>query len=305
MTVLALHTKASGAARGARAIRVARLRAVALAAVVALAAATGACGGDDRPDEAVGPATGAAPTSTTATTTAPATTPPTTATTPPPPSAPPTTAGTAPPAPPPTAPPATAPPPDAPPATTGALARGDTGPLVLDLQRRLAALGYWAGPEDGTFGDGTHHAVVALQKAAGLGRDGVVGPATRRALDQGVRPAATSRAGRVVEVDLARQLLLIVQDGRVDTVFDTSTGSVAGTTPAGQWSVTRQIDGFRQSRLGLLYRPKYFYEGVAVHGYTSVPPYPASHGCVRVTYAAMDRIWALGLMPVGTPVVVR
>ncbi len=300
MTVLAQHTKAPGTARGARATRIARLRALALAAVVALAAAAGACGGDDQPDQTVGRATGASSSSTTAPGTTAATTdttatPPTTATTRPPTSAPPTTATTPPPAPPTTTPPA----------ATGTLSRGDAGPGVLDLQRRLAALGYWADAEDGTFGDGTHHAVVALQKAAGLGRDGVVGPATRRALDQGVRPAATSGSGRVVEIDLARQLLLIVQDGRVDTVFDTSSGSVAGTTPVGRWSVTREIDGFRQSRLGLLYRPKYFYEGVAVHGYTSVPPYPASHGCVRVTYAAMDRIWALGLMPVGSPVVVR
>jgi peptidoglycan hydrolase-like protein with peptidoglycan-binding domain len=291
MTVLTLHTTASRARGRHR-------RAVALAVVVALAAATGACGGGDEPDEAVVPATGAPSGSTAPATTRPATAPDTTA---------PATTATTPPrtAPPSTAPPATAPPTTVPPATPGTLASGDSGPAVLDLQRRLASLGYWPGAEDGTFGQGTHHAVVALQKAAGLGRDGIVGPATRRALDQGIRPAATSGSGHVIEIDLARQLLLVVQDGRVDTTFDTSTGSVAGTTPVGQWTVTREIDGFRQSRLGLLYRPKYFYEGVAVHGYTSVPPYPASHGCVRVTYAAMDRIWALGLMPVGTTVVVR
>jgi lipoprotein-anchoring transpeptidase ErfK/SrfK len=52
----------------------------------------------------------------------------------------------------------------------------------------------------------------------------------------------------------------------------------------------------------LLYRPKYFHGGVAVHGYTSVPATPASHGCVRVTYAAMDHLWAADLLPIGTPV---
>jgi len=60
---------------------------------------------------------------------------------------------------------------------------------------------------------------------------------------------------------VVRQLLLVVDGGRVTTVYDTSTGSVAGTTPVGHWSVTREIDGFRQSDLGLLYRPKYFHEG--------------------------------------------
>lgn len=144
--------------------------------------------------------------------------------------------------------------------------------------------------------------MVALQKAAGIGRDGVVGPTTRQALDQGIRPTPQSSAGRVVEIDLDRQLLLAVRDGQVEAVLDTSTGTVPGSTPAGRWTVTREIDGLRRSPLGLLYRPKYFYEGVAVHGYTSVPPYPASHGCVRVTYPAMDHLWQAGLMPVGTPV---
>jgi len=54
-----------------------------------------------------------------------------------------------------------------------------------------------------------------------------------------------------------------------------------------------------------LYRPRYFTNaGHAIHGYTSVPPYPASHGCVRVTNAAMDYIWANNLAPIGSSVVV-
>lgn len=37
-----------------------------------------------------------------------------------------------------------------------------------------------------------------------------------------------------------------------------------------------------------------------VHGSTSVPAYPASHGCVRVTVPVMDRLW--GLLTIGTRV---
>jgi lipoprotein-anchoring transpeptidase ErfK/SrfK len=33
-----------------------------------------------------------------------------------------------------------------------------------------------------------------------------------------------------------------------------------------------------------------------------VPPYAASHGCVRVTLAAIDWIWAEDVAPIGTPV---
>jgi peptidoglycan hydrolase-like protein with peptidoglycan-binding domain len=181
---------------------------------------------------------------------------------------------------------------------------GASGPEVLALQQRLSALGYWVDSADGTFGSGTRHAVVALQKAAGLGRDGVVGPNTWGALDAGIRPRARTASGRAIEVDLTRQLLLVVDGGVVREIHDASTGRVAGTTPVGSWRVTRHIDGYRYAPLGVLYRPKYFYGGVAIHGYPSVPATAASHGCVRVTYPAMDHLWATGVAPIGGAVVV-
>ena len=203
---------------------------------------------------------------------------------------------------PPTVPPTTAPTSTVPPPAGGTLQRGSAGPDVLALEVRLSGLGFWLGSPDTQFGGATHHAVVAFQKWAGLPRDGVVGAATRAALATATRPAPRSSAGRVVEIDLARQLLFVADGGRLVWAFDTSTGRVPGTTPVGRWQITREIDGIRVSPLGRLYRPKYFHRGVAVHGYTSVPPLAASHGCVRVTYEAMDHIWAAGLAPVGTPV---
>ena len=196
-------------------------------------------------------------------------------------------------------PPATDPPPAADPES---LRRGSSGPAVLLLEQRLTDLGYWVANVDERFDTGTHHAVVALQKAAGLDRDGVVGPATRDAIDRGVRPSARTSDGHVIEVDLTRQLLLVVDDGTVSEIHDTSTGRSAGTTPVGTWTTTREIDGYRHAPLGTLYRPKYFYRGVAIHGYPSVPPSPASHGCVRVTYPAMDHLWETGAVPIGTTI---
>jgi hypothetical protein len=179
---------------------------------------------------------------------------------------------------------------------------GAHGAEVRNVEARLAALGYWPGAVDGVFDDDTFHATVALQKTAGIEADGIVGPVTSAALDRGVRPTARSRRGHVVEIDLLHQVLLVVDDGKVEAVFDTSTGRASLPTPQGTWTITRQIDGLRRSRLGLLYRPKYFHLGVAIHGFTSVPAYPASHSCVRVTYHAMDHIWGAGLAPLGTPV---
>lgn len=181
---------------------------------------------------------------------------------------------------------------------------GSSGPEVLALETRLGELGYWVDTIDGNFGSGTRHAVVALQKAASIGRDGVVGPITWGALDAGVRPSARTTVGQLIEVDLTHQLLLVVDNGVVREVHDTATGRIAGTTPVGTWTITREIDGYRHAPLGVLYRPKYFYRGVAIHGYPSVPSRPASHGCVRVTYAAMDHLWGGGMAPVGTQITV-
>ena len=182
------------------------------------------------------------------------------------------------------------------------LSVGATGRDVAALQARLTALGYWLEDRSGTYGESTMHAVVAFQKAMGLERDGVVGPATRGALPVATRLVARSTSGHVIEIDLRRQLILDVWNGRVAWVFDTSTGAVAGTTPIGQWHVFRQVDGYVHSELGILYRPEYFHGGVAIHGNPNVPPSPASHGCVRVINAAMDWLWAHNEIPIGTSV---
>ena len=36
----------------------------------------------------------------------------------------------------------------------------------------------------------------------------------------------------------------------------------------------------------------YFIRGYAIHGYASVPPYPASHGCLRVPVPDAASIFA-------------
>jgi lipoprotein-anchoring transpeptidase ErfK/SrfK len=192
---------------------------------------------------------------------------------------------------------------------------GSKGKAVLAAQKRLAGLGYWLGTPDGVYGPATAHAVTALQKVAGLSRDGVLGPKTAKALAAGTKPTARSERGDGIEVDLARQVLLVVHHGHVRTIFDASTGSgeyyTSGgrrkhaVTPRGTFKVFRGVNGWDPGPLGRLYRPRYFNGGVAVHGYPSVPPNPASHGCVRVTLGAMDYLWSNKLLPIGRTVIVR
>jgi len=194
------------------------------------------------------------------------------------------------------------------------LRTGSRGAAVLALQRRLTSLGYWLGATDGEFGDLTRQAVVAVQKVAGLARDGVCGPATWARVDAGVRPAAHTTTGRVVEIDKKTQTLVVVNDGVVLCVFNTSTGSGRkyrqggkdhiAVTPSGDFRVFRRVDGWDDGPLGKLYRPQYFNGGIAVHGYPVVPSTPASHGCCRVSLPAIDFLWGAGGLTVGTRVLV-
>ena len=78
-----------------------------------------------------------------------------------------------------------------------------------------------------------------------------------------------------------------------------------GRQPPGSFRAQREVDGVREAPLGTLYRPKYFNGGIAVHGSGSIPANPASHGCARVTNAAMDMFWSSGAMAIGTPVTVH
>jgi lipoprotein-anchoring transpeptidase ErfK/SrfK len=191
------------------------------------------------------------------------------------------------------------------------LRSGDKGPRVKALQQRLRKLKYWVGATDGVYGNLTQQAVYAFQKAQGLSRDGVVGPKTRARLNQPKPVGRKSKSGRVVEIDKKRQILILVRDGKVQWIFNTSTGTekpyrykgkrYMADTPKGKWRVFRQIKGWRDGELGHLFNPKYFHnDGIAIHGYTSVPPFPASHGCARITLEASRYLWKK--IPIGTRV---
>lgn len=193
---------------------------------------------------------------------------------------------------------------------------GDSGPEVTQLQHRLQELGYWLGGANGTYDHLTRQAVIAFQGVEGLARDGVVGPQVREALPRAQRPTPVSHHANGIEIDLQRQVLKVVENGQVRWTLHTSTGTgerytqpdgdrAVAATPTGEYVIERRIDGWRESDLGRLYRPAYFVGGIAIHGYHNVPPYPASHGCTRVTMEAIDFLWAQGYVDVGRPVVVH
>ena len=76
--------------------------------------------------------------------------------------------------------------------------RGDD---VAELQRRLNALGFDAGREDGILGDDTTSALTEFQRNAGITADGICGPETIAALDRLNRPPLEGLAeGEVASV---------------------------------------------------------------------------------------------------------
>jgi N-acetylmuramoyl-L-alanine amidase len=185
------------------------------------------------------------------------------------------------------------------------LRSGMSGADVLAAQKRLAALHYDVGSVNGVFGYDSVHATAAFQKVNGLAVNGTVDPATYARLASPRAPKLLHpQAGTVVEVDLTKQVLYYARDGVVTRILDISSGSgrlftVDGetqraVTPTGSFRIFHKIDGMRVSRLGSLWRPAYFASGgYAIHGNSSVPFYPASHGCVRITNSAMNRLFSM------------
>jgi peptidoglycan hydrolase-like protein with peptidoglycan-binding domain len=196
---------------------------------------------------------------------------------------------------------------------SGVLSIGSKGSPVLKLQERLLALGYRPGAVDGNFGASTASAVLAFQKREGLSRTSAVGPQLQIALSHptGAGPRRGLPTPRI-EVDIARQIAFVVLPNRPVITLNVSTGSGqpyrapngvrdVADTPVGTFSVLWKFAGNRVAPLGTLHSPLYFYRGWAIHGSNSVPAYPASHGCVRVSNA--DEDWLFPLVAVGTPVV--
>ncbi|MEA2973744.1 MAG: hypothetical protein QOG82_2202 [Actinomycetota bacterium] len=169
---------------------------------------------------------------------------------------------------------------------------------VRAVQERLAELGYDVGDPDGRFGGRTSYAIMAFQKIEGLDRTGDIDDGLQAALAAAGPPGPLAGGpGTRVEIDLNRQVLMLWQSGERTRILPISSGNgeeycVDGecdiaVTPPGSFHIGRKAEGLEIAPLGELWWPMYFNGGIAIHGSPSVPPYPASHGCIRIPmYAA-------------------
>jgi peptidoglycan hydrolase-like protein with peptidoglycan-binding domain len=191
---------------------------------------------------------------------------------------------------------------------------GSRGREVKVLQRALARTTYDPGPIDGNYGYGTQHAVYAFEKVHALPLDGkVVRKQLRRILKAKPPVAPKYSVPTFVDIDIGTQVLREVVNGRVVKTLPVSTGNGAyyqsqsgiaiAHTPRGTFQIYSKVVDWKVGYLGSMYYPSYFNGGYAIHGSISVPPYPASHGCVRIPMHSTVGFFERN--PVGTPIYVH
>ena len=158
--------------------------------------------------------------------------------------------------------------------------KGARGTKVMLLQRTLRAIGY-ATPVTGSYDDGTSRAVLAFRKVNGLGRDGYasIGVYDRVLRRKGAFRLRYPKAGKHVEFDWSRQVVVLAQGGKPWRTYHASSGTAATPTVFGSYRFYMKQPGTNGK--GMV-DSNYFIRGYAIHGYPSVPNHPASHGCIRV-----------------------
>lgn len=181
-----------------------------------------------------------------------------------------------------------------------------------EAERLLSELGYWTGAIDGLFDPATRFALIAFQKWEGRPITGQLTLEESEAIRISASPRPRETGYSHVEVDVDRQVLLMINSEGGVRVLPVSTGngkpfidegktSVAY-TPRGRFLVYEKATGWEKGSLGSVYYPNAISGGVAIHGFRTVPIQPASHGCIRIPMFAAREVSKL--MPVGTIVLV-
>lgn len=128
-----------------------------------------------------------------------------------------------------------------------------------EAEGRLSDMGYWTGAFDGLFDRATRSALIAFQKWEGRPITGQLTIAELEAIRSSASPKAREVGYEHVEVDLDRQVLLMVNDEGGVRVLPVSTGSgkpfmdegqmSIAYTPRGRFVVYDKSEGWKRIRL--------------------------------------------------------
>jgi len=159
------------------------------------------------------------------------------------------------------------------------LRAGNKSSKVKLLNKLLKKLGYI---NDGgkRYDSATERAVLAYRKVNKMARKTKATAKIFKKLAKGKGGYKVTHpgSGRHVEADISRQIMVLVNGSKVKEIYHVSTGAPATPTIPGTWSFYRKEPGY--NNVGMYYSV-YYNRGYAIHGYKSVPTYPASHGCLR------------------------
>jgi lipoprotein-anchoring transpeptidase ErfK/SrfK len=168
---------------------------------------------------------------------------------------------------------------------------GSRGIRVSMLQRGLKRLGYAGFQPSGYYGPGTARAVLAFRKVNHMPRIGYASAEVFQKVFErrGTFRLKYPRAGKHVEADISRQVLVLARHGKPQRIYHMSSGKASTPTVLGSFRVYRKDAGTNSH--GMVHS-SYFIGGYAIHGYSSVPTYPASHGCLRVPIPSAWNIYS-------------
>jgi L,D-transpeptidase-like protein len=170
-----------------------------------------------------------------------------------------------------------------------ALHEGQCGDVVVGFKKAMRAMGYIA--NDGRcFGGKTARGVLAYRKVNGMSRSFRAGKGLveRAFAGKGSYRVRHPNAGEHLEAPLSKQVLVFAKGDEPFAIYPVSSGKSSTPTVTGHFEFIRQEPGYNSHGM---YYSFYFYGGYAVHGYESVPDYPASHGCIRTFIADQPEIY--------------
>lgn len=175
------------------------------------------------------------------------------------------------------------------------------GPRTKYFNQLLRKQGFHMGSVSNRANSSTALGILAFRKVNNLGRRTGYLPRIYRMLlqDRGEFVPREQKQGRYVEVDISHQVMALIENGVATQTFHVSTGASSTPTVRGHFHFYRKEPGYNSHRM---YYSVYFIGGYATHGYSPVPTYNASHGCVRnpIPYSRFIYDW----IDLGDPIYV-
>ncbi|HEX4308211.1 MAG TPA: L,D-transpeptidase, partial [Solirubrobacterales bacterium] len=166
---------------------------------------------------------------------------------------------------------------------------GECSPVVESFKSHLAKMGYVSGSGK-CFTARLGREVLAYRKVNDMDRTKKAGAGILKSVFEGKGGYHVKypEAGEHAEVPLAKQVLVLIKDGKPFAIYPVSTGKPSTPTITGHYEFYRQEPGVNSEGMVDSF---YWHNGYAVHGYPEVPNYAASHGCVRTFIADQPRIY--------------